>query len=304
MLKREYQPITIDPNRLLIGISSVSVNGDDLGALSESSIEVISTTKDRYVGYPANRHETIAESVAARVTLTAEEIGSVPVLLLLSNLFGDLIEQGTLPYEIVMLAPFAGGDNLQLTTHAKLIPEITLNWNDDWSRITFKFECLGTNVQTLLVKSIKVGARQPATTSNLNATDPIDRSKFKFGVGKPLVEIAGASVGAIQSVVLNIQGTTKKVEVGYPKVTSDIIYLESKFDISLVTEENALTPMSDCTVSLTQAIVDGGFVRLEFEHCTILEDMTLNAQNDWSGRGYKIAPFQLDKESIIKLTRG
>lgn len=295
MLNRDYQPTTIDPNRLLIGIASVAVDGIDLGALTNASIEVTTETKERYVGYPANRTDIITDSITAIASLTAEEIGSAAVLNLLANLIRDLDSPVVTQYAVDMLAPFAGGGNLKMSADVKLIPELQVNFQDNWNSLTFKFECLGSNIQTLLRKSMEAGDRKPATTQNSTT----------LSVGKPRLEISGVTVGALQQASLVIQGSSKKVLAGYPKCTKDIIYVDSKVELRVALEETELTPITDCSVKLIQAIVDGGFISLEFAHCAILEDMSFMSQNDWTGRGYKIMPFKPGPTDVlIKLERG
>lgn len=293
MLNRDYQPTTIDPNRLLIGISSVVINNTDIGAMSNANIEVISITKDRYIGYPANRHETITEAVNAQVAITAEEIGSSVVLNILNNLFLDLDEQLSLPYAIDMYVPFAGGNNYKLGVKAKLIPELSINWTDDWNSITFKFECLSESSQTLVTKSIATGVRLPATTQNSQ----------NLSIGKPLVEVNGVSVGAIQGIAFNVQGSTKKVEKGYPRCVSDLLYLSSNIDLQLILEEGELVITNSCNVKITQAIMDGGAIGFEFPQCNVLEDLSLKTHNDWIGKVYKIIPYKTDTSPIVVFTR-
>jgi hypothetical protein len=292
MLNRAYQPITIDPNKLLIGVSSVAIDSEDIGAISNASLEVTSITKDRYIGYPANRHETITESMSAQVIVVAEEIGSIAVLNILNNLFMDLNEQLSPAYNISMYVPFAGGSNYKLNVKAKLIPELNINWVDDWNSLAFKFECLGTNAQTLVTKSEVIGARLPATTKNTQ----------NLSIGKPRVEINDISVGSIQGLVMNIQGVVKKVELGYPRCVSDILYLSSGIDLQLMLEEGELTS-SICRVKIIQAIIDGGAISFEFPQCTVLEDVSLKTQNDWIGKVYKILPYKTDTSPIVVFTR-
>ena len=295
MLDRAYQPTTIDPNRLLIGVASVDIDGADLGAMTNASVEVTSVTKERYAGYPANRMETIVEAVSAVVSVTAEEIGSPTVLALLANLFRDLNSEIAQQYVVTMFAPFAGDGNLQLAANAKMMPELSIGWHDDWNSLSFRFECLGTNVQTLLNKSMINGPRKPATI-----TDP----KY-LGIGIPQIQVGGASIGALQGIDLKLTGSTRKVETGYPKVVKDIIYENSKFELGIAAEETALPALPDVSVKLIQALVDDKYLAIEFPHCAILEDLTHSAQNDWTGRRYTVKPFKLDKDTdIVILTRG
>lgn len=295
MLNKAYQPTTIDPNRLLIGIASVEIDGVDLGSMTQASVEVTSTTKERYQGYPANRMETIVEAVTAITSISAEEIGSAVVLTLLSNLFRDLNVELAQQYAISMLAPFAGGGNLKLAANVKMLPELSISWRDSWNTLSFKFECIGTNVQTLIAKTIDNGVRKPAVTTDVK----------NLSIGLPQIQVEGVSIGAIQGADLSLQGTAKKIGTSYPKVTKDVIYETSKFELTILAEETALPALADCRVTLIQAILDNKFIAIEFPHCSILEDLTYSAQNDWSGRKYVVKPFKLNKDTeIVILTRG
>jgi hypothetical protein len=284
MLNRGYQPTTVDPNKLLIGIAHTSVNSIDLGAITNTNIEITSTVKERYVGYPAQRHETTTESINAITTVTVEEIGSPTV----QNLLRALFNCSTNTYNLEMFAPQAGGGNLKLTALAQLLPELSLDWQDDWSGIQFKFEAVGINAQALLGRSIEAGPRQSATTLN---TDYL-------AIGKPKVLINGQSVGAIQSAQITMQGQVKKVERGYPRCTASIIILDNKFEITLLAEEQ-ITQGSDVEVTIQQALVNGNMLEIKFPHCKVLEDLGVNPKNDWVGIKQKILPFKVDSSQLV-----
>jgi hypothetical protein len=286
MLDRTYQPTTIDPNKLLIGIAKTVIDGVDLGAIANAGVVITSTVKERYVGYPAQRHETVTESITAIASLTAEEIGSPIIIVLLKNLFANITKE----YAVEMLAPQAGGGNLKLTAQAIMLPEVSLDWQDNWSNIQFKFEAVGVSAQTLLGRSLDTDPRSPATTLNTGY----------LSIGKPKVSINGQSVGSIQSVSLAMQGTTKKAESGYPRCTKGITILESKFEINLVAEEQIIQG-NDVDVLLEQALVNGTVLRIHFPHCKVLEDLSLTTLNDWIGMQQKILPFKVDGNLLVEI---
>ena len=295
MLDRQYQAMTIDPNRLLIGIASVQINGEDLGAIKESGIEITSETKDRYIGYPAQRHQTETVGVTAIATVTAEEIGGAPLVSLLTNLFDNIANQNAITYDMAMFAPYAGGGNLRLSSTTQMLPEISLDFQDEWCNLTFKFECIGATPTALMTRSTVDGARLPATTINT----------MNLSIGKPKMYITGSSIGSVQSVQVALIGQIKKVEKGYPKCTEKIIYLESKFEINVTAEEQILAISNDFEVVIEQAIVDGGALRLTFPHCKVQQDLSVKPVNDWLGIRQKIIPFKVedDNRNIVLFER-
>lgn len=293
MLDRNYQPLTLDPTKLQIGLARTLIGGVDLGSIKDSSIEITSVIKEHYKGYPAQRHVSETEAVTAVATVTAEEIGGVPVTAILANLFSNLKAQTATTYQVEMFSGFAAGGNLRLVSSAQILPELSIDFGDDWSGIKFKFECVGNNAQSLLAKSIDNSGRQSATTIN----------KLNLSIGKPRVTINGTSVGAIQGVQLTVQGTVKKLERGYPRCTSAIVYLDSKIELTLTTEENAQLVTSDCEVILQQALFDGGLIEFKFPHCAIAEDLSVAPKNDWLGYKHKILPFMTDTSELIVFER-
>lgn len=295
MLNRAHQAMTIDPTKLLIGIARVELSEIDLGAVTNAGITITTTLKERYAGYPAQRMESIPDTVTATAELSVEEVGGVPVVSMLENLFANIVDQTAITYPAVMYAPFAGGGNLKLSADCQILPELTIDFKDDWANLTFKFECVGSNAQTLVRKSNDGGARKPATTVNTTS----------LSIGKPRVEIDGTSVGAVQSVQISLQGTYKKVESGFPKCTKRIIYLDSQFTIAIVTEEAQLPVSTDAKVVIKQALVNGSHLYFEFKHCNILNDVSISTQNDWTGYASKALPFKgpLDTDVLIKFER-
>lgn len=272
-----YQPHTIDPRNLLIGISSIELNGMDLGALANAGLEVTTVIKDRYVGYPTQRMESITEAVSGIVSFVAEEIGSNSILILLQGIFNS-----TNPvYDIAMYAPFAiDNSNLKLVAKAQVLPTMTINWQDEWCSLTFKFECVGTNINTLITRSIEVGIKRAATT--------IDKNNLSVGLPKILID--GLSVGSLQSVSLNLEGTVKRQERGYPRCTESIIYTSTPYSIDIVAEEHIITGV-DCNVKMQQQLVNGTAIQIEFPHCKIPEDLGVNTTTNWLGYKQKILPF-------------
>lgn len=293
MLDRNYQPMTIDPTKLQIGLARTLIGGVDLGSIKDSGIEITSVIKEHYKGYPAQRHVSETESVTAIATVTAEEIGGVPVVAILTNLFNNLVTQTATTYQVEMISGFAAGGNLKLVSTAQILPELSLDFGDDWTGVKFKFECVGNNAQSLLTKSIDNSGRQAATTIN----------KLNLSIGKPNVLIAGADIGAIQSAQITVQGTVKKVEKGYPRCTAAILYLESKLELTLVTEENSVITTPDCEVVLKQALFDGGYLEFKFPHCAITQDLSVAPKNDWLGYKHKILPFKTDTSELIVFER-
>ena len=271
-----YQPHTIDPTRLLIGVSSVELDGSDLGAIINANLEIATVTKERYKGYPTQRMETITESISANMSVTVEEIGSVNVLLLLDSLFNTTNST----YSLSMYAPFAvDNTSLKLEANAQLLPELSINWSDEWCNLIFKFECIGTNIINLITRSVS-NTRRPATTIDKN----------NLSIGKPKVLINDQSIGSIQSVVITIQGKVKKQERGYPRCVENIIYTELIYDISIQAEEQVVYG-DDCNVKLQQRLVDGRAIQIQFPHCKIPEDLGINTTNEWLSYKQKILPF-------------
>jgi hypothetical protein len=267
-----YQPRTIDPKNLLIGISAIEINGIDLGAITTASIEITTTIKERYVGYPAQRMESVTDSVVAIASITAEEIGSSIIISMLNNI-QDV-------YTVNMYAPFAVDDkSLTLGASVKMLPELNINWQDDWCSIGFKFECIGDNAQTIVTRNI-TPIKRPAVTNN----------KFNLAIGKPKVLVNDISIGAIQGASIALSGTVKKLEKGYPRCTANIIHLESKFDIAITAEEQILSG-ADCNIKIQQQLVDGNALQFEFPHCSIPEDLGIAPSNNWLGYKQKIMPF-------------
>ena len=292
MLNRDHQALTVDPSKLLIGIASIELNSVPMGSIKDTSLEVTSTVKERYAGYPAQRMESTLESVTGLVKVTAEEIGAAPVISLLQNLFNNLVTQQAVTYDVKMLAPMVNTSNLELTAKTQLLPELTINWQDDWANIGFTFECIGTNATSLIGRQVIGGVRQPSTTIDIT----------KLSIGKPKVLVNGVTVGAIQSLQLKVSGQVKKTERGYPKCTNGLIYLDSRIDLDIVTEEKILLG-SDVQVEIQQAVIDGGYLSFLFSHCNIAEDLSFKPQNDWSGYGQKIQPFKTDISQLITFTR-
>lgn len=296
MLKSSHQPRTLDPSSLVIGIARTTVDSADLGALQNASIEVVTTVKERYTGYPAQRHSAVTESATATVSIVAEEIGG-PVYDLLKKLVKDLEPNGTATtYPIVMEAPFAGGDNLQLSSTGILLPELSINWLDEWATVAFKFECVGDTIEQLMRKSRAGGQRITATTKN---TD-------NLSIGKPRIEIGGISVGSIQQGQLTLQGEIKKVIKGYPACTANILYLNSKYELTVSTEEAVIPLSDDCEVTLIQALVDGQCLKFKFKHCRVVEDIAIDTKNDWLGYRRKILPWQKEgapDERLLEITK-
>lgn len=293
MLQRDYQAATIDPTKLQIGLARVEVGNIDIGAIKDSSVEVTTVVKYRYEGYPAQCMKSETESVTAIATVTAEEIGSYPVVSILQNLFSNLQLQNSTVYSIDMYAALAGVDNLRLAVTAQIFPELSIDWQDDWSNVKFKFECIAANAQSLINKSIVNGARQSATTVDAGS----------LSVGKPKVLYNGNSAGAVQTVNLSLTGTTKKQTLGYPQCTARLIYVDSKFELSVSSEEGELPVSDDCNITLQQALVDGGYLEFEFPHCRVLEDLTIAPNNDWLGYGRKVLPFKSGSDNVINFTR-
>lgn len=293
MLNRANQALTLNPNNLLIGIANVHIGGEDMGSVTTASIEVSSTVKERYVGYPAQRHETEVEGVTAIATVEAEEIGGAAAISIVQNLFNNLETQGSTTMDIEMYAPYALGGNLKLSATTQILPELTLSWKDDWNSIKFKFEAIAQSAMQLLQRTTIAGPTKTVATT----IDP-----RKLSIGKPKVLINDISVGALQAADVNLKGNVKKIETGYPKCTSKIIYLDSQFDIVLTTEET-ITSGVDSKVEIQQALVDGGYLSLTFEHCRILPDLGVDTKNDWLGFKQRILPFKVDGESLVTFER-
>lgn len=293
MLQRDYQAATIDPTKLQIGIARVEVGTVDIGAIKDSSIEITTIVKERYEGYPAQRMKSETESVSAIATVTAEEIGSYPVVSILQNLFSNLQMQNSTTYSIAMFAGLAGVDNLRLAVTAQILPELSIDWQDDWSNVRFKFECIAANAQALLAKSLVNGNRQSATTV----------STGNLSIGKPKVIYNNNSIGSIQSASLTLSGNTKKQTLGYPQCTAKVIYLDSNITISIVSEEGELPVSDDCKITLQQALVDGGYLEFEFPHCKVLDDLAVAPNNDWLGYKRKVLPFKSGTDNIVNFNR-
>lgn len=289
MLDRAYQPLTLDPSKLIIGIGSLDINGVNMGALKDTSLEVTSVVKERYAGYPAQRMESTIESVQGIIKGTAEEIGAAPVISLLENMFNNLEIQVSTVYNIEICAPVVDGTNITLTAKTQLLPELSINWQDDWSNVGFKFECVSENSMSLVTRGTAARPMKPATTVDVT----------KLSIGKPKVLIGGISVGSIQSLQLNLTGQVKKVEKGYPRCTSFISYLDSRVDLSIVSEEKFLTG-KDINVEVQQAIVDGTYLSFTFPHCLVTDDLSFTPGNDWVGYGQKIMPFRTDTSRIVE----
>ena len=290
MLNRAAQALTIDPNNLVIGIASIEVGGIGLGSLTDANLDVTTIVKERYVGYPAQRHETVVESMSAKVAFTAEEIGGTAVISLLDNLFNNLETSSSLKYLFTMYAPFATGDNLRLDAVAMLLPELSLDWQDDWSKIAFKFECVSNNAQSLFTKARVSGDRMPATTKNTN----------NLSIGKPKLTVNGIAVGALQSLNIALTGEVKQVQRSLPKCTSDLTYVSSNMNINVTLEEGTLQADEAASVLVEQALIDGRILCLEFPVCNITSDISLVSNNDWLGYKQKIMPYRLD-DKLVKV---
>lgn len=291
MLDRTYQPMTINPENLKIGIAKVTMQGIDIGAITDATFEMVTQLKERYIGYPAQRNEIYTESVMANVGFTCEEVGSVRVFSIIENLINNLEAQTSINYNIGLEAPFVTGDVYKLNVTGALLPNLTLDWKNDWCSLALKFECVANNAGGLVSKFIL-----PSVGVGEQTRDVRDLT-----IGLPKVSINGSSVGAVQQILLAISGNVKKIETGMPRCCNKVIYLDSKVELTIVTEELELAPDDDVLVTFEQALLNGKVFRIIFPHCKVASDVSLATKNDWVGYKHKLLPFKTEYIALMTM---
>lgn len=287
MLDRAYQPMTTNPNNLKIGIAKVTVQGIDMGAITNATFEMVTQLKERYIGYPAQRNEIYTESVMANVGFTCEEVGSVRAFSIVENLINNLEAQTSINYQLGLEAPFVTGDVYKLSVTGALLPNLVLDWKNEWCSLALKFECIANNAEGLVSKSISQGSGEKT------------RDVRDLTIGLPKISIANSSVGAVQQVTMTISGNVKKIETGMPRCCNKIIYLDSKVELIVIVEEQELMPAADVSVTFEQALLNGKVFRITFPRCKVTQDVSLVTKNDWVGYKHRLLPFKTKGSSIM-----
>ena len=289
VLDRAYQPTTINPDKLKIGIAKVTMQDIDMGAITNATFEMVTQLKERYIGYPAQRNEVYTESVMANVGFTCEEVGSVRAFSIIENLINNLEAQTSINYSLGLEAPFVTGDVYKLGVTGALLPNLTLDWKNDWCNLALKFECVANNAEGLVSKSTLPGVGEQT------------RDVRDLTIGLPKLLINNSSVGAVQQVSLNISGSVKKIETGMPRCCNKVIYLDSKVELIVVVEELELVPTDSATVVFEQTLLNGKVLRITFPTCKIANDMGLVTGNDWVGYKHRLLPFKSTTGSLMSM---
>ena len=289
VLDRAYQPTTINPDKLKIGIAKVTMQGIDMGAITNATFEMVTQLKERYIGYPAQRNEIYTESVMANVGFTCEEVGSVRAFSIIENLINNLEIQTSIDYQLGLEAPFVTGDVYKLGVTGALLPNLTLDWKNDWCSLALKFECIANNAEGLVSKSIVQGVGEKT------------RDVRDLTIGLPKLYIAGSSVGAVQQVTMTISGNVKKIETGMPRCCNKVIYLDSKVELQVVVEEQELVPRNNVKVIFEQALLNGKTLRIVFPTCKVTQDVSLVTGNDWVGHKHRLLPFKTETSALMTM---